>query len=644
MKKGGFKFSPLKVNIPDIPPDILALSQKRFNLALPEGVPNDLLSLAKAEVWDQLSDDLHTTLNLRVGRNLDLKLKSGAIDPVVLPAPFYGSIRKSLSRQPKRVLDYLASIGALDDASKLNRLFLSNLVEGIGVSARVAFKYLLHIRQDVDLANGDDNPTPVGITIKEEIRRTFDELIPASMKDRERIVEILCARYGSQGENESTLQAVGDKKGLTRERVRQLQAKIVDRAVFRKPSSGLFAGLPGKIGPMLPSTVNELQDALSEILGKGQSLEGAGRFSREVLGVSPGFTICQKEAKTVDRRVISAGDREDSLSKSVKHLRNAILVMTGACGAAQIDVVRGLVNRNAGELLDDQTLVRIAGNIAGFQWLDERTGWFWLATHRGENAVLNAVSKIMVVTDRRLDIEEIYPAVVRNLRKRYNDREPYLRVLMPAWVLTEMLRQTDWLKTVQKEYFELRDPAMRTTLKKELSSIERFVLDFLESQGNVASRMELRRAYKKTRLGTEMALHMMLDRSPIVYRSERAIFALTGRDIDIKGLRRARSNVHENVSKMLDAENLSPADASFTIQLTKGAIRNYCVTIPAALARIVDGQKLVCHGAIEGVIAVKGGRMTGLIPLLRTASLAQPGKKIRFVLNPGSSELQVRSL
>lgn len=644
-KKNRFAISSLKVSIPDLPPDILSCCQKRFHIKLPKGFPNDLHSLASSEIWSRLPVDIRTILNHRAGQNLHLKLQNGQVDPKLITEPFRGSPRKALIRQPKTVLTFLEAIGALDNPEKLSGMTLSSLGEGLRVSPRVAFSHLLRIRRDIALTGGShaEVKSNEATTLAEGIRNTFAEIIPASMKERRRVVDILCARYGCYGEEESTLQAVGNRFDLTRERIRQLQAKITDRAAFSRPSPGLIADLRERIQvlALLPSTVDELQASLEDLLGESQSLEGVSRFSREVLGYSPGFTICPRDTKTVDRRVVSSGDQQESISRSAKHVRKAVLHMTGACGAAQIDVVRGFAASNGGELLSDQAIASTVSNITGFRWLDERTGWFWLATHPGDNAVLTAVRKIMTVSERRLDIEELYPAILRFLRKRYSDREPYLRTLMPPWVLTELLKQTDWLNTVQKEYFELRDPDTLARLRKELSRTELFALDLLDGLGNVASRMELRKAYRKVMTGGEMALHVMLDRSPILYRSERSVFALVGREIDVNGLKRARRNIFQQSRKLLDVDHLSAADTTFTIQLTAGTIRNHYIRMPIQLARLMQGQELTCHGAVTGSIRINNARMVGMYPLLKNATVVKPGRRVRFVLDPAKKVIDV---
>lgn len=642
-----FAVAPVKINLPDLDPDLLALCQRRFNIDLPPGLPNQTVLLVRQENWIRLPEALQRVLNERAGRYLHSKLETGAADPGLLSRHFDGPVREALIKQPGKLLAFLQETGALDDPKRLRNMSLAGVMQGMGVSARVAFSYMMGIRRAVAAAAESAGDLPAhgqAETIAGEIRRIVGVIVPTDAKDHGRTIGILCARYGSNGEEASTLQAVGDKYGLTRERVRQIQAKFIERASYLRPASTLYDRFRAAISPSLPGTVTELEQSMTALLGEGQSLEGAGRFGREVLGIQPGFTICAQEQKTLHRRVVATGPEREPLSREAKQVRHACIQMISACGAAQVHIVQGMVQGNGGGPFGGRGLLTAISNIKGMRWLDQRTGWFWLTSEAKDNSVHTAVMKIFAVSGRRLDVEEIYAAVVRSLRKRYADREPNLRVLMPPWVLSEMLKQTDFLKVVQKEYFELRESRSHQGSEDVLSPTERFVFEYMRSHGNVASRMELRRAYGRAGLGGEMALQMMLGYTPILYRVERAVYALVGRDIDIKGLARARKRSGVSRKTDLDPQQLSVKDATFTITLTEAAMRNHCIAMPAPLARLVEGRQLTCYGALEGLVRIQNTRMSGMAPLLRKASLAQQGASIRFRLDPARHEIFVEKL
>ena len=75
------------------------------------------------------------------------------------------------------------------------------------------------------MSSGDDSRTDKGVdheSMAQELRAVLDKVL----KERER--KILCACYGI-GETEKGLEEIGDKMGLTRERVRQIREKSMTK-------------------------------------------------------------------------------------------------------------------------------------------------------------------------------------------------------------------------------------------------------------------------------------------------------------------------------------------------------------------------------------------------------------------------------
>ena len=75
------------------------------------------------------------------------------------------------------------------------------------------------------MSSGDDSRTDKGVdheSMAQELRAVHDKVL----KERER--KILCACYGI-GETEKGLEEIGDKMGLTRERVRQIREKSITK-------------------------------------------------------------------------------------------------------------------------------------------------------------------------------------------------------------------------------------------------------------------------------------------------------------------------------------------------------------------------------------------------------------------------------
>ncbi len=89
---------------------------------------------------------------------------------------------------------------------------------------RLSVKMMTILWLDV-MASGDDSRTDKHVdheSMAMELRQVLDKVL----KDREK--QIVCACFGI-GETEKGLEEIGDKMGLTRERVRQIREKSITK-------------------------------------------------------------------------------------------------------------------------------------------------------------------------------------------------------------------------------------------------------------------------------------------------------------------------------------------------------------------------------------------------------------------------------
>jgi RNA polymerase primary sigma factor len=75
------------------------------------------------------------------------------------------------------------------------------------------------------MASGDEGRTDKQVD-HESMAQDLRQVLKVCLKDRE--LKIICACYGI-GETEKGLEEIGDKMGLTRERVRQIREKSITK-------------------------------------------------------------------------------------------------------------------------------------------------------------------------------------------------------------------------------------------------------------------------------------------------------------------------------------------------------------------------------------------------------------------------------
>ncbi len=101
-----------------------------------------------------------------------------------------------------------------------------------------------HVSVDAPMKDGEDNtllgvmesdhePEPDKILITESLCKEIDRSL-STLSERER--EIICHYFGLLGRTEMSLEEIGEKFGLTRERVRQIKEKGIRRLKFTSRS------------------------------------------------------------------------------------------------------------------------------------------------------------------------------------------------------------------------------------------------------------------------------------------------------------------------------------------------------------------------------------------------------------------------
>jgi RNA polymerase primary sigma factor len=110
-----------------------------------------------------------------------------------------------------------------------------------------------HVSMDAPFANGDDNknslldvisndhqPSPDHILMNESLKNEVENVL-STLSERE--AEVIKLYFGINGENSATLEEIGERFNLTRERVRQIKEKALRNLRYAAKSKNLKAYL-----------------------------------------------------------------------------------------------------------------------------------------------------------------------------------------------------------------------------------------------------------------------------------------------------------------------------------------------------------------------------------------------------------------
>jgi len=419
-----------------------------------------------------------------------------------------------------------------------------------------------------------------------------------------RASHILAQRYGVLGQERSTLQAIGNDFGITRERIRQIVADLVERAGDIAVKTPMFDLLASRIAELVPLKLSELDQALKSLLGEELSVLGADQFAREVLG-KPIATLTQHASNMGMASDWVAIDSEDHDPEAARAVRECARNMIRSCGAAHLSFVCGEASDMLKRGLTMELTIQACKILPGFEWLSERDGWFWLGIGP-ENRLVNNVYKVMAVANRNVESEELHAALMRSRRERYSqDKSRPYAIELPLTICTEVIKRLPGLKSVQHDDFYVEEPLDRKAL---LSETENALFGLMKRHGGVIARHTMHAELIDKDIVKFMALQMCLDATPIINRIDYGLYTLRGYSLEPEMLRLQAQAVGGPFRTSAAPAKNSDGTYIYVFEMTEYMEKTRNFALPAALARMLSpGGDFVLEGFPEPCSVVDYG-------------------------------------
>lgn len=452
----------------------------------------------------------------------------------------------------------------------------------------------------------------------------------------QRLADIFSLRYGVDGEENITLQVIGDRYGLTRERIRQIVQKMVDRSAKLRLKTEHLDKLPDIIRPILPAPVDVVDIKAREILGESLSIASVDRFCREILGRNL-VALTDKPADMTHSWPLTVIDPLTHDMDRIRAVREAALRMIRSCGAAQALFVAGAAGEILGRGVLPAEAIQDCQMVPGFEWLMEKDGWFWFG-EVPENRLISIAIKILVSAGQRVDSEEIVAGFARSRRVHYEPgrQRPYM-LEPPQQVVVEILRRVQGVQNVQHDDFLLTN---RIPIEAVLSDAEQAVHSLMRSNGNIVSRHMLNMQLVETGKVKFMALQVSLDNSPIYRQLDRGVFALRGSALSAQALRAALETVGRGKSKSARvSERDSEGFYHITTEFTEYMARTRVWDIPSSLSQVLEEGDYFLQGFEEAVTFARlpsgSNRLKRFVAKLVQMG-CKPGDSIDLAINPST--------
>lgn len=460
------------------------------------------------------------------------------------------------------------------------------------------------------------------LTLEDELIQIF----ASSPSSRNR--EILMGYYGWGDGRRHTLAEVGERFGITRERVRQICAKLTKK---RSLKGTVLAPLMDRtldlIDKRIPAAAAVLEAELVEkgLSAVGMSMEtvaaGAKLLNRPVrfkivkADESKPPTGSRAGKKTRTKLPPTKFDRKHKITGSMAVRPEQVDAVPAIADQAKkeayfhgISTTSRLERIVARQYPADERLVRqVLTLIDGFSWLDESAGWF---TIQGiaKHGLPKAIDKVLAVASD-VAVSTMRTALARN--RRLWKEPPSEKVLLEYCRL---------MPNTQIDGNQIRSVPPRNW-KKVLTGVEAKLVGVLKKHGPLMDRGAMEDLCVAAGMN-RFSFHAFLSWSPVIQQFGHSLYGLLGAQVTEEQVDEMLANRRANrvSQRVLDDHGVDEdGNVWLKYRLSKAASTYAVVTIPSDLKKIVRGrfQLLAPDGHAIGTLATKDGRAWGLGAYLR---------------------------
>ena len=431
-------------------------------------------------------------------------------------------------------------------------------------------------------------------TLEEELIQIF------ASTPHQRNREIVIGYYGWRDGECHTLAEVGARHGMTRERTRQICAKLVTRKDPRTILAPVTDRTLDFLKERLPCSVTKLEQEMVDagLTAVGLRLENVKSAAKLLARPLPLAVV------RVDGGKLAVHPRQAAVPAAVLESARKEVYYHGASTVGRIrKVLSDRFPAGVGHAIVAETLQL----IDGFRWLDQETGWFRLLS-TCKHGLPKAIDKILAVSPQ-ITAGELRAAVSRNRRM--------WQVAPPEKVILEFCRQTPGVQ-VNGDLI-VADPVR--DWKEALTGVEAELVRMLKRHGPVMERGAL----EDLCVGNGMnrfSFHAFIACSPVIAQYGHSVYGLLGVDVSPETVKSliARRRAERAPTRVLDSHGRTDDGKIWlSYRLSKAASTYAVITVPAALKDSVSGrfQLLADDGRQVGTLAAKDGRAWGLGAFLR---------------------------
>jgi hypothetical protein len=443
------------------------------------------------------------------------------------------------------------------------------------------------------------------LSLNEELREF------ASLAGAHRNTRIVLRRNGWDGSPKQTLEDTGIAFGMTRERVRQICARVTRAVSGGRPYAPALDRALAAIHSLLPCGKAELEQALVE--------QGVVSSHLDLSGIEVAATILGRDTSlsVIDSRVMT--DDAESARKAAVIVRAAHKAVS-RWGVATHDDVAASASDLGQELVDSELVVRVLTAYLDYRLLDAEAGWFTLLSQ--ESSLRNRMRKILSVASP-ISLAELRTGLGRHYRVQ--GFAPPSRVLLALCELLPGYRVEGSMV--------FAEPAL--DWRVVLTGVERQMVGVLKEFGPVMSRAEFEEMCAARGVG-QSTFYVYLDYSPVLHRYARGVYGLRGPEVPAGLVEMIKPPKTRKGNVLIDFGWTKDRQIFCHYRLNAATISSGVFSVPTSMKSFLYGQFAIesPDGGKFGTITVADTGAWGLGPFFRRRG-GEPGDYLLIVFDLG---------
>ena len=352
-----------------------------------------------------------------------------------------------------------------------------------------------------------------------ELTRILKECIVSPKKDIDitnRVIGVLNSRFGLDGSPAKTLEIIGQKYNVTRERIRQNQEYGLRKLKILKPITPILDEVFQILEKSLPLTEIELNKILKEknLTKINWDFKGLQDFY-ESFGIKLDFYV----SKINNVKIISKASI-DNVFRTVMVNINKRISNTGLCSLSECLNFKEVYLNN----LKRETIKRFIQTKSMFTWLDDEEEWFTFYSTR--NRLSNLITKAATGSPN-VEIDTLF-----NKIKNYHrlDNVKYSKDVFLTFCKNSfdcVINDTELLFSSPKSKMSDYDGFQGNIIAPN----EQKIIDIFSKFGPILNWWDLNELARKYDV-SEASLNMMLQFSVLFKRIDRATYILNGEKLN----------------------------------------------------------------------------------------------------------------